>query len=165
MMTRILIFVFALCLSQSVFSQSPSQDLDSKEMNESMEKAFSEFQTIMDTLDFSTFFNQDFNQLFGEGFGEGFDIQGLDSLTQGFDMQQFFNGDISKLFGESMPGDMDMNQFNDLLGESMKMLEQMDMSELQKMMESFDFNMEGFDKIMPQENSKNKDKKKGLKKI
>lgn len=165
----VIVLLFVMAFSINVSAQRKSDNIDTKEMQEQMGDAMSEFQNMLDTLDFEKFFSQDFSNLFG-GSMEGMNFDNLDSLGS-ISLDELFGEDLFQQFGESMPNDLDMENFGQLMEESMKMFEQIDMSELEKMFEGLDFDFEGFEEMMPSDemddkNNNSKIKKKSkLKKI
>jgi len=143
-MKQIVIFALFLFGGFSVSAQNTPNDLNTDEIQEKMQESFSELQSILDTMDFSQIFGQDFNQLFGENFSGGL---GLDSLG-GLDINELLGEDMFQMFGEAFPQGIQGEEFQKLMEESMKMLEQIDMSELQGMFEGMDFNFEGLEDMM-----------------
>jgi len=149
-MKHLFIICFLLFGCIQSYAQNSPDKMDTEELELNMDEALSEFQTILDTLDFSQLFGGDFGNLFGDALPEEFNIQGLDSLG-GLNIQELFDGDMSKIFEQSLPQDFDMNQLSEMMTQSMQMLEQIDMSELQKMFEGMEFNFEGIEDFMPKE--------------
>lgn len=149
-MKHLLILCFFVFGSIQSYAQNSPDKIDTDKIEQNMDEALSEFQTILDTLDFSQLFGGDFGNLFGDALPEEFNIMGLDSLG-GLNIEELFGGDMSKIFEEALPQDFDMNQLSEMMTQSMKMLEQIDMTELQKMFEGMDFNFEGMEDFLPKE--------------
>lgn len=143
----------AICFLLLGTFQIDAQDtpkIDSDEMQKQMESAMSELQSILDTLDINALFNgSELGNLFGEGFSNDMNIEGLDSLG-GFNLDNLLGGDLSQFFGEGLPNELDMEQLNGMMEMSLKMMEQIDVSELQKMFEGFNFDFEGMEDMFPQ---------------
>ena len=152
-----------LFLGSLFVNAQSSSKIDSEEMQEKMNEAFSELQTILDTIDFSNLFNGELENLFGESQDGSFNFKSLDSLGQ-MNLNELFGGDISDFFSQAMPQDLDVNQLNDMMQESLKMMEQIDLSEFEKMFEGMDLNLEGlqdmFEGIEIEESEEGKDTKK-----
>lgn len=131
-MTKALVFCFIFCVTGLV-----AQSEEQLNAEPSMEEALEEMSKIMDTLDIQNLLDgADMNSLF-ESFGFGGEDMGgiMDSLN----LDELFGGDFSRLFegGEGMQG-FDMQQLDKMMEESLGIFEQMDMSEIQKMMEGID---------------------------
>ncbi len=118
------IMCFCFC---AFFSQA--QNDDSKPLND---------------LDFNEFESLDFDFKDLESLGLNFNLDNifgqLDSLP--FQLEQF--GDIEKLFGDQL-SELSQNEdlFQDLLEQSFKTLEKLDMGEMQGLMENFMKDFEG----------------------
>jgi len=143
-MKHIAVFALILIGGFSLSAQNSPNDINTEELQEKMEESLSDIQTILDTLDFNQLFSQDFNKLFENNFGQ---FESLDSLGS-FDINQFFGEDMMQMFGDIMPQDFEADDFQKMMEESMKMLEQIDISELQGMFEGMDFNFEGLEDLM-----------------
>ena len=158
-MKHLLTLLLILGMSFHAIAQRESKDIDSEKLEKQMEDAFSEFQIMMDTLDFSQMFGEDFNGLFGDSFSEGFNFNNLDSLGD-LNLNDLLGEDIFKQFGEGMPAELDMENFSQMMEESMKMLDQIDMSQLQEMFEGMDFDFEQFEQMLPGDDFDDKEEEK-----
>ncbi len=136
-------------------------------------EAAPDMQMMMDSLNLEELLGGgDMNSLLQGLNMEGMDMKEINKMMESLDIQSLMGGaDLSQLLG-----DMDQAQMQQLMEQSMKMLEGMDMSELQGLMEGIDMSemqkmLEGMDmeqlqEMMPtpEQNDKKEDPKK-LKKI
>lgn len=160
------ILISLLLISYSIVSwsqndQSPKTD----EIQKSMEEAMQEFQLSLDSFDMSSFFSQDLSKMLGDStMMKSFDLGQMGEMLGGMDMNELFGPEMQKQMEESMKmlEGMDMSELNSLFeGIDMSQLEGMfegiDMSEMQKMFEGFE--MPEIKEIEPIE-KKSKDSKK-----
>ena len=123
-----------------------------------------ELQRTMDTMDMSKIFDMDFSQMFGDSTMQSFDLGQMEGLFEGMDMNELFGPEMQLQMeqGLKMLEGMDMSQLNSLfegidMSQLEGMFEEMDMKELEKMFEGMEMPKEHIDK--PAEDKKKKTKK------
>lgn len=117
-----------LCYSLMAQTEQSSPDI-----NESYQEAMEEFSQAIDTLDFSKIFDEGFGQLFDLGPNQG----NMNGLIDSLDLNQFFGDSGFGMIQEQIQ-EMDPEQLNEMLDQSMKMMQQMDLSQFQSLLDDID---------------------------
>ncbi len=169
------VLLFSLFAFSSLQAQSDTSDpLQEPTMEQSMDEAFGEISKFLDTMDMKNIMGMGLDSMMMQAFSfDGENMQGLGGALDSIGLSEMFGGQgIGQLFEG-----MDMKELDQMMEQSMQMLQGIDMTEMQKMMESIDMSelmkmfegmdIQGFENIMPPAgpNEAPTQKKEKLKKI
>ncbi len=131
---RLLTFILLITLSLNLSSQSKDKT-PPNDTEQSFQSAMEELERAMSEIDLNEIFSQDFSRIFQDSISPNLKMDDIDSLFG------FFN--LGEMFGEEFQSEFDQNFTPEMLeqqiGESMKLLEQLDMNEFQNLFEGLDF--------------------------
>ena len=141
-MIRFLLLTLILFSGLGVSAQTtPSED-----MSEGLDQIFSEIQLMMDSLDFSKMLGDENLQGYMKGFNlDGTEMEEFNKMLDSLDMGSMFGAQGFEGLFEGMPGmeGMDSESISKMMEESMKMFDQMDISEMNKLFEQMDMSEMG----------------------
>ncbi len=142
---RHLIFIFLLILcSQIGMSQSQNED--------KMKEAIENMEDMMDTLDQLKLIDEDLLKLFEESFGNiQFDTE-MHDLLDSFDFKILEDLNFESYFEQLDTMNFNSKSYDNLLQKSLKLFQEIDLSELENIFKSFEMQLEDLE-IRPEQDS------------